>query len=81
VATRLKTTVKAPTQCFSTFLLQRNLPQMFALIMEPYAMIQVSILHSVINEFRPRQFWAVSTEPLAATRGTPVEKHCSNLFA
>jgi len=31
-------------QCFSTFLLQRNLPQMFALLMEPYALIQVSIL-------------------------------------
>jgi len=30
-------------QCFSTFLLQRNLPQMFALLMEPYAMVQVYI--------------------------------------
>jgi len=35
--------------CFSTFLLQRNLPQMFALLVQPYAMIQVSILLSVIN--------------------------------
>jgi len=26
-------------------------------------------------EFRPRQFWSVSAEPLAATRGTSVEKH------
>jgi len=31
-------------QCFSTFLLQWNLPQMFALLMEPYAIMQVSIL-------------------------------------
>ena len=29
--------------------------------------------------FRPRQFRTVSGEPPAATRGTPVEKHCSNL--
>jgi len=48
-----------------------NLPQMFALLMEPYAMIQVSILISVC-------FGGT----LAATRGTfwfrrtPVEKHC-----
>ena len=31
-------------QSFSTFLLHRNLPQMYALLMEPYPMIQVSIL-------------------------------------
>jgi len=31
-------------QCFSTFLLQRNLAQIFALLIEPYAMMQVSIL-------------------------------------
>ena len=31
-------------QCFSTVLLQRNLPQMFALLMKPYAIIQVSVL-------------------------------------
>jgi len=36
-------------QRFSTFLLQQNLPQMFALLVEPYAVIQVSILLSVIN--------------------------------
>jgi len=36
-------------QCFSTSLLQRNLPQIFALFMEPYAMNQVSIL-SLINQ-------------------------------
>jgi len=30
--------------CFSTFLLQRKLPQVFVLFMELYAMIQVSIL-------------------------------------
>jgi len=35
--------------CFSTFLLQRNFPQMHALLMEPYAMIQVSILFFAIN--------------------------------
>ena len=36
-------------QCFSTFLLQRPLPQMFALLMEPNATIHVSVLLSVIN--------------------------------
>jgi len=35
---------KEVCQCFSTFLLQWNLPQMFALLMEPYVNIQVSIL-------------------------------------
>jgi len=63
---------------------------MFALPMEPYAMIQMSILLSVINllnsgigtrtqncgcEFHSRQFQSVLAEPLAATRGTLVEKH------
>ena len=42
----------------------------------PYAMIQVSVRLSAVNEFRPRQFRSVSAEPLAAIRGTPVEKHC-----
>jgi len=37
------------SQRFSTFLLQGSLLQMFALLMEPYAMIQVSILLSVKN--------------------------------
>jgi len=36
-------------QSFSTFLLQKNLLQMFVLLKEPYEMIQVSILLSVIN--------------------------------
>jgi len=31
-------------QCFSTFLLKGNLPQMCALLTEPYAMIQGSKL-------------------------------------
>jgi len=57
-------------QSFSTSLLQRNLPHIFVLLMELYAMIQVSILLSVINKFRPRQFRSVSTEPVGATRGT-----------
>jgi len=43
---------------------------MYALPLEPYAMIQMSILLSVIKEFRPRKFRSVSVEPLAATRGT-----------
>jgi len=55
---------------------------MFALLMEPYAMIQVSILLSVIYQMGKNvtsmfDFY-VSLEPLAASRGTPVEKHwCS----
>ena len=51
--------------CFSNFMLQRNLPQMFALLKEPCAMIQLSILLSVVNEFRPRQFRSVSAETWA----------------
>jgi len=47
-------------QCFSTFLLQRNLLQMFALLMEPYAMIQVSILlqrhRTVVANLVPGKF-------------------------
>ena len=40
----LETLAYCVNQCFSTFLLQRNLAQMFALLVEPYAKIQVSIL-------------------------------------
>jgi len=47
-------------QCFSTLLLQRNLPQMFALLVEPCAMIQVSVLlqpHiTVVANFFPGNF-------------------------
>ena len=83
----LTSRVQTLRQCFSTFLLQRSLPQMFALIMEPSAMIHVSILLSVINlcnrgiattakncvcEFRPRQFRSVSAETLAAPRQSGV---------
>jgi len=66
--------------CFSTFLLQRNLPQMFALLMEPYAMIQATTVLKRGCKFRPRQFRFVSVEPLAASRGTPVENHCCALI-
>jgi len=62
-------------QCFSTFLLQWNLPKMFALHMEPYAMIQVSILLQTQNcgcQFCPRQ---IRSEPLAVAHGIPVENH------
>ena len=68
-------------QCFATFLLQRNLPQIFALLTEPYAMIQATTALNRGCEFRPRPFQSVSAEPLAATRGTlrfretAVEKH------
>ena len=55
---------------FLTFLLQRNLPQMFALLMERYAMIQVSILlqpcRIVVAKFAPGNFGFPSlfAEPL-----------------
>jgi len=67
------------SQCFSIFLLQGSLPQMFMLLMESYAMIQVSVLLSVINHLNsgigttarncgcashPSQFRSVSVEPL-----------------
>jgi len=34
-------------QCFSTFMLQRNLPQMVAFLLGPYAVVQMFILLSV----------------------------------
>jgi len=37
------------TSVFSTFFLQRNFPPMYALLMEPYAMIQVS--RTVVEDF------------------------------
>jgi len=54
-------------QCFSTFFLQRNHPQMFSLLMEPYAMIQVSEMlqphRAVVTNFAPGKFRSVSAEP------------------
>jgi len=52
----VRLSVKILIQCFSTFFLKQNLPQMFTLLMEPYAMIQVSILLAVINECRQGNF-------------------------
>jgi len=58
-------------QCFSIFLLQRNLPQMFASLMEAYAMIQVSTIAqncgckfgpSIFGLFR-RNPWQPLAEP------------------
>jgi len=64
-------------QCFSNFLLQRNLPQMFALLMEPYAMIWMSIFlqphrHIVANFVQGKfgQFRRNPWKPLAGTRGS-----------
>jgi len=57
---------------------------MFALLMEPYAIIQVSILlqplRTVVQNFVPGKFQSVSAEPLAATRGTSVENHWRSVF-
>jgi len=61
-------------QCFSTSLLQKNLPQMFVLLMEPYAMIHVSVLlqlhRTVVVNFVPgsfglfrRNLWQPLAEP------------------
>ena len=71
-------------QHFLIFLLQRNLLQIFALVMEPYVMIKVSILLSVINptdkNVASMFCFHVSAELLAAIcgtlrlRGTLVEK-------
>jgi len=62
-------------QCVSAFWLQRNLPQMFALLMEPCAVIQLSILlqrHENSGcKFRPWRIRFVSEEPLTATYGPP----------
>jgi len=58
---------------------------MFALLMEPYAMIQLPILLFIINQIGRNVasifYFYVSAEPLPATRdtlrfrGNPVEKH------
>jgi len=61
-------------QCFSTILLQRNLPYIFALLMEPCAMIQVSILlqphRTVVTDF---------VQVISVCFGrTPVVEHCPN---
>jgi len=52
-----------------------------ALLMEPYAMIQVSILLSVISQMGRNVtasfYFYVSAEPLTTTHGITVEKHCS----
>jgi len=48
------------SQWFSTFLLLGSLPQILALLMEPYAMIQVSTLLSVINLWNS---WIVLVQP------------------
>ena len=54
-------------QYFSIFLLQRNLPQTFALLTEPYAMIHATPAQNCGCEFRPRQFrrnpWQPVVEP------------------
>ena len=51
-------------QCFSTFW---NFTQICALLMEPYAMIGVSIVHFVINQMRSNtasmSYLCVSAEP------------------
>jgi len=51
----------------STLLLQRNLPQMFALLMEPYAIIQVFILlqphRTVVANFAPGNFGLFRRNP------------------
>jgi len=65
---------------FFNLLLQRNLPQMFALLMEPYAMIQVTILlqlhRTVVANFVPGNFglcrrnhWQPLAEPWLENTG------------
>ena len=47
---------KFQEQCFSIFLLQRNLPQMFALLVEPYAIIHATTTQIVVANFVPCTF-------------------------
>jgi len=58
---------------------------MFALLMETYAMIQLSILLFVIKQMSRNVasmfYFYVSAEPLAATRRAPVENHCSKVIS
>jgi len=59
---------------FSTFLLQQNLSQMFALLIESYVMIYIAITAQNCGyKFRHKQIQCLSVEPLAATRRTLVE--------
>jgi len=62
--TRLKDSLQ---QCFSTFLVQRNLPKMFALLKEPYAMTQMSVLlqphGTVVANFVPGNFGLLRRNP------------------
>jgi len=66
---RLKTSWGDQTlqQCFSTFLLQGNHHQMFALLMETYTVIQVSILlqspRVVVVNFLPGKFGLFRRNP------------------
>jgi len=52
---------------FSTFLLQRNLPQICALLTEPHAMIQVPVLlqphRTVVANFVPSNFGLFRQNP------------------
>jgi len=73
----LRTAVRtAVRQCFSTLLLQRNLQQMYALLMEPYAMIQVSTLlqpHRIVfANFVPGNFGLVRRNPGRRSRNPEV---------
>jgi len=57
---------------------------MFVLLMELYAMIQVSISlqthRIVVMNFAPGNFILFGRNPWAVTRGTPVEKHWCNVM-
>jgi len=63
---------KSLVQCFSTFLLQRNLSQMFALLMEPYATVKQWYCYNRV------ELWLqISSQAISVCFGaTPVEKHC-----
>jgi len=72
------------SQCFSIFLLQGSLPQMLALPMEPYAMIQVSILLSLINLWnsgigRRRELWMrISSQAISISFNGATGSHSWN---
>jgi len=71
-------------QWFSTFSLQRNLPQMFALLMELFAMIQLSILlpphRTVVANFVPGNLGLFRGNPRQPLAEPQVDKYWARIF-
>jgi len=70
-------------QCFSTFLLQWNLPQMFALLMEPYATVKQWYCYYHIElwlRISSQAIWVSFGGTVAAARGTEPQGSAEHLL-